>query len=87
MTPQETLDRALAKLTPAHLCTLVEEIAQTQAPDDRNAVNIDPIIEALTGVKEIGSGVQAWEAYLALKRAIRQTADQAPGLSYVEVES
>ena len=87
MSTQEIFDRAIASMTPERLRTVVEKIAQTQSPDDRNAVNIGPIMDALTGTHDLGSGAEAWGAYLKLRQAIRDTVAQTPGLTYVEVDS
>lgn len=87
MTVQETVNRVLATLTPERLRSVAEEIAQTQSRKDRNSVHVRSIIDALTGTEDLGSGAQGWKAYLKLQQAIRDTADQTPGLRYVEVDS
>jgi hypothetical protein len=87
MTTQEIVDRALAALTPERLRAVVEQIGATQSRDDRNAVNIGPIMDALTGLKDLGPGTEAWDAYLKLRQAIRETVAQTPGLRYIEADA
>lgn len=77
----------LAKLTPERLGELIQQIASTQAPDNRDGVTLGPILDALTQRRDLGSGQEGWEAYLALKQAIMDTVAKLPGMKYVEADA
>lgn len=87
MTPLELVEGVLKALTPQKLREVILSIAQTQAPDDRESVTIGPIMEALTGTADLGSGPEAWQAYLKLRQGIRDMVSQMEGMQYVETDS
>jgi hypothetical protein len=87
MSAGEIVEQTIATLTPARLRTVIEGIAQTQAPDNREGVSIGPIMDALVGDQALLSGPGAWEAYLRLQGAIKQMVAQITGLRYIEADS
>jgi|YNPNPStandDraft_1061719.scaffolds.fasta_scaffold12758_8 hypothetical protein len=87
MNPVELVDRVLSTLTPQKLREVILAIAQTQAPDDRESVTIGPIMEALTGTADLGSGPEAWQAYLKLREGIKELVAGMEGMQYVEADS
>ncbi len=87
MNPVELVERVLASLTPQELREVILAIAQTQLPDDRESVTIGPIMEALTGTPDLGSGPEAWQAYLKLRQGIQDLVSRIEGMQYVEADS
>jgi len=82
-----SVEQILAALGPGRLREIILRIASTQAPDDREGVGLGPILEVLTGVKDLGVGPAGWEAFLKLREAIKATVAQIPGMKYIEADS
>jgi hypothetical protein len=84
---ENSVEQILAALSPGHLREIILRISQGQAPDNREGVGIGPILDALTGVKDLGAGPEGWEAFLKLREAIKATVAQIPGMKYIEADS
>lgn len=84
---EHSFEQILAALGPGHLREIILRLASTQAPDDREGVGLGPILDALTGVKDLGSGPEGWEAFLKLREAIKATVAQIPRMKYIEADS
>ena len=84
---KQGLEQVLAALSPGRLRGIILELASTQAPDDREGVTIGAIMDALTGVQDLGSGPEGWEAFLKLREAVKATVAQIPGMKYIEADS
>jgi hypothetical protein len=81
------LQPILATLTPDRLAALVHELAARQPARARDNVSVLDIQEELLQGRDLGSPAEAWEAQLALKRAIADTIAQIPDMEYVEGDS
>ena len=79
----ERLEQILAAITPARLRETILSLAERQAPDNRTGVGIGAIIAAVTGGEDLGSGVEGWQAYERIKRAITETVGAIVDMRYV----
>ena len=84
MDQQNALDRLISELTPARLRDLLLTLAAKQSPDLRSSVALPAILEVLGSGLNLDEGPEGWRAQLALRRAIRETVAQIPGMRYVE---
>ena len=87
MSIQETLEDILAELTPEHLRSTVLSIAATQASDNRSAVSLSDLMDALTKGRDLGTGAEGWAAFLKLKKAISNTVLSIPQMRFIEGDS
>ncbi len=84
MSTQETLDRALARLTPAWLQETVVTLAKEQPSRLESGISLLDILDVLLQDADLGVGAQAWSARLRLQRVIAEMAMQMPGLHFVQ---
>jgi hypothetical protein len=84
MGTQETLDRALARLTPAWLQETVLALVKEQPARSESGVSLPDILDALLQGADLGVGATAWSAKLRLRQAVSEATAQAPGLRFVE---
>lgn len=84
MSDRETAGRILAALTPERLRDLVFALAEEQSADQRASVNLSIIMDKLTEKHDLGSGSEAWNAQLELKRGLVEMLSRIPELEFVE---
>ncbi|MHB1296147.1 MAG: hypothetical protein ACYC4R_14270 [Anaerolineae bacterium] len=84
---QGRIEALLAGITPARLQALIPSLAATQAPDNREAVSLASIVDALTGGADLGTGAEGWAVQLRLKQAIRDAVAQIPEMRFIEGDS
>jgi hypothetical protein len=84
MSTQETLARALARLTPSWLQDTVVTLAKEQPSRLESGVSLPDILDALLQGADLGVGAQAWSAKLRLRQAVSEATAQVAGLRFVE---
>jgi hypothetical protein len=84
MSTQETLARALARLTPTWLQETVVALAKEQPSRIESGVSLPDILDALLQGADLGVGAEAWSARLRLRQAISEATAQVAGLCFVE---
>ena len=77
----------MAELTPEYLRSTVQYIAATQARDNRFAVSLRDLMDALTKGRDLGTGAEGWAAFLKLKNAISDTVLSIPHMHFIEGDS
>lgn len=84
MSGRETASRILAALTPERLRALILELAAEQPADQRTSVNLSVIMDKLAEQHDLGSGSEAWNAQLELKRGLVEMLSKIPEFEFVE---
>ena len=78
-----SLEAVLSELTLEHLSDTILTLSESQPDDQRSAVNMPTIMEALLAGRDLGSGSKGWSAQLALKRAVISTVKAIPEMRFV----
>jgi|YNPNPStandDraft_1061719.scaffolds.fasta_scaffold108631_2 hypothetical protein len=80
----QSLEEALAALTPERLRELILQMANEQPPDERAGVDVSSIISRLMGAYGIGPGPERSRAYIRLVEALKANVAQIEGMTYVK---